>query len=217
MTRPAGDGLTRRRACAPVTRRVRSAARRATGASGQSLVEFALTLPLLILVVLGVVELAYAMIDQHVVTRLAREGSNLISRDASLEEAAGAMRHIASAPVDFDDGSKLIFSVIKRGATTGSANYDRLFLYQRYECGTLPDGSALVTAGSTTFSGPPDYQAPNSDNDAGLQIANLPADLVPARGAMIYVTEIYTRHTRITPLEAFGISVPTTLYSVAYF
>ncbi len=34
---------------------------------------------------------------------------------------------------------------------------------------------------------------------------------------MIYITEIYTRHTLFTPLNRFGITVPQTLYSVAYF
>ena len=34
---------------------------------------------------------------------------------------------------------------------------------------------------------------------------------------MLYVTEIYTRHTLITPFNSFGITVPNTLYSIAYF
>ena len=51
---------------------------------GQSIVEFAIVMPLLLLVSLGVVETSYALLDQHVVTKLAREGSNLISRDTSM-------------------------------------------------------------------------------------------------------------------------------------
>ena len=57
-------------------------------ARGQSIVEFAIILPFLLLIVLGVVETSYALLDQHVVTKLAREGSNLISRDTSLTQAA---------------------------------------------------------------------------------------------------------------------------------
>ena len=45
----------------------------------------------------------------------------------------------------------------------------------------------------------------------------LPPNLAADLGSMIYVTEIYTRHTRITPLDRFGVSVPETLYSIAYF
>ena len=49
--------------------------------SGQSLIEFAIVVPLVLAVALGVIELGYALLDQHVVTKLAREGSNLISRE----------------------------------------------------------------------------------------------------------------------------------------
>ncbi len=36
-------------------------------------------------------------------------------------------------------------------------------------------------------------------------------------GGMLYVTEVYTRHPLITPLDRFGITLPQTLYSIAYF
>ena len=58
---------------------------------GQSLVEFTLVLPLLIVTALGVVEVSYAMLDQHIVTKLTREGSNLISRSTTLGDAANAL------------------------------------------------------------------------------------------------------------------------------
>ena len=42
------------------------------GERGQSVIEFAIMLPLLLVVVLGVVEVSYALMDQHVVTKLTR-------------------------------------------------------------------------------------------------------------------------------------------------
>jgi hypothetical protein len=75
----------------------------------------------------------------------------------------------------------------------------------------------LTTAGTGSFGPAPDYQAVNSDTNTGLRVTNVPANLIAVRGGMLYVTEIYTRHTLITPLERFGISVPQTLYSIAYF
>ena len=36
-------------------------------------------------------------------------------------------------------------------------------------------------------------------------------------GGMTYITEVYTTHILITPLDRFGITVPGTLYSIAYF
>ena len=51
---------------------------RLASARGQSLLEFALIMPLILVVALGVVEVGYALLDQHVITKLTREGSNLL-------------------------------------------------------------------------------------------------------------------------------------------
>jgi hypothetical protein len=185
-------------------------------ARGQSLVEFAIVMPLVLVIAMGVIEASYALLHQHVVTKLTREGSNLISRDTSLQDAAAAMRSMSTAPVDFDNGSKLIFSVIKDVATTGSSNFGQPVLYQRYEYGTLGRHSTLTTRGSGSFGSGPDFEATNSDNDTSLQITNLPPNLVTT-GGMLYITEIYTSHPLITPLDRLGITMPTTLYSIAYF
>ena len=186
--------------------------------SGQSLIEFALVLPLVLLVALGVIETSWALLDDHVVTKLSREGSNLISRDTTIQDATTAIRQMASRPVNFDDGSStVIFSVIKRGAITGTANYNKAFLYQRYVYGSFPGTSQFSTAGSGSFGGAPDYMANNPDTDASLQITNAAATLVPNPGQLIYVTEVFSRHSLLTPLDHFGISMPTTLNSVAFF
>jgi hypothetical protein len=191
--------------------------RRARDSRGQSLVEFSLVLPLLLLLAYGVSEIGYLLLDQHVVTKLTREGSNLISRNTTLADAVTAMTSMSARPVDFSTRSKVIFSVLKKGATTGTANYDQIFLYQRHEYGSLANGSKLATRGGGTFSGPPDYQAANADSNTGLQVTNVPANLITPRGGMVYVTEIYTTHQLLTPIANWGVSVPTTLYSIAYF
>ncbi len=189
--------------------------RRLSGESGQAVLEFALVVPLVLVLVLGVVEVSYALLDQHIVTKLTREGSNLISRDTSLADAATAMRNMSSRPVNFTDGSStVIFSVVKNVATVGASNYGKSVLYARYQYGSYSGSSTLNNPGGSFGSGP-DYEAVNSDNDTSLQITNLPTTLTP--GDMLYVTEIYTRHPIITPFDRFGITVPQTLYSIAYF
>jgi hypothetical protein len=190
---------------------------RVSSARGQSIIEFALILPLLMVIVLGVVEVGSALLDEHVVTRLAREGSNMISRNTTIQDAVTAMRTMSSRPVDFSSGSKVIFSVVRRGATTGTPNFDQMILYQRHQYGSAPGVTAVGTAGAGSFGGAPDYIANNSDNDTGLRVTTLPANLVTVRGGMIYITEIFTSRTRITPLDRFGVNVPQTLYSIAYF
>jgi TadE-like protein len=185
---------------------------------GQSVMEFALIMPLILMVVLALIELSVVILDKHAITRLAREGSNLISRDTTLEDARRAMTGLSSRPVNFATNSTVIFSVLKRGSRTGTTNFDRLYLYQRHKYGALPNDSVLSPAGTVTPGGPPNYEFANPDNNGSLQITNAPPALVVSRGGMIYVTEIYTTHELYTPLTNFGFfTVPTTLYSIAYF
>ncbi len=159
---------------------------------------------------------SYALLDQHVVTKLTREGSNLISRDVSLQDAATAMVTMSSPPVRFPAGATIIFSVIKQGTTTGTSNFGQNVLYQRYQYGSLAATSRLTTSGAGGFGAAPDYIANNSDSDTRLRVTNLPTGLMAA-GGMVYVTEIFTTHALLTPLGGLGINVPTTLYSIAYF
>ena len=184
--------------------------------SGQSLVEFAMTLPLFLLMVLGVIEVSYALYDQHIITRLSREGSNLISRDTTLQDAGTAMISVASPPVNFQgNGSKLIFSAIRR-ATSGR-NAGQPILYQRYEIGGLAAQSLLTTRGTGAFGGPPDFVALDPNNDVALQITNLPSSVALSNSGLIFLTEVYNTHALISPFEKFGLRLPATLYSSAYF
>jgi Flp pilus assembly protein TadG len=185
---------------------------------GQGLIEFALLMPLILGVALGVIEVGYALLDQHVVTKLTREGSNLISRDVTIDDAATAMTKMSSRPVNFSTGARLIFSVLRKGATTGTTNYNQIILYQRYETGALTGfSSKLTTRGTGSFHGAPNYDAFNSDTDASLQLSPLPANIQMPTGGLLYVTEIYSSHPLITPLDRFGVTVPSTLYSIALF
>jgi hypothetical protein len=187
----------------------------ARGEAGQSLVEFAIVLPFLVLLVFGVIEVSYALLDMHVVTSFSREGSNLISRNTSMQDAVTAMRQMSSRPINLEDGSsKIILSVVRRIGTTGASNYDQNILYQRLEYGTFP-ASSKITGGGGAFGPAPDYQALDPDNDTGLRVGNLPVTL--DRGGTIYITEVYTRHVTLTPLDGLGVHVPDSLYSVAYF
>ena len=202
-------------------RRLRSAsarqARRAASAAGQTLVEMAIVLPIVMMVSLGLVEVSYAVLHQHVISRITREGANLISRDVSLLDATTAIKSMSTTPVDFDNGSQLVLSVLKKGSVVGSANYDKVVLYQRYHIGTLGSASTLTTRGPAVFGPAPDFRVANSDTDMNLQIANLPANVDITRGGLLYVAEVFTEHERLTPLDKFGITIPTTLQSIAYF
>jgi Flp pilus assembly protein TadG len=103
------------------------------GENGTSLIEFSMVLRLILITLLGLVEVSYALLDQHIVTKLTREGSNLISRDTDLPTAANVLKGMSTRPVNFDDGSsKVIFSVIKNVSTTSATNYNQPVVYARY-------------------------------------------------------------------------------------
>ena len=182
---------------------------------GQSLVEFAIVLPVLVVIVFGVIEISYALLDLHVVTSFSREGSNLISRNTALQDAVTALRQMTARPIDLDDGSsKIILSVVRNVGTTGAANYGQNILYQRVEYGTFAASSRL-TGGNGARGPAPDYQALDPDNDGALRVGNVPVTLTT--GGTIYITEVYTRHMTLTPLHALGVRLPDRLYSIAYF
>lgn len=191
--------------------------RPAAGERGQTLVEMAFVLPITMMVSLGLVEVSYAVLHQHVISRITREGANLISRDVSLLDATTAIKSMSTTPVDFDNGSQLVLSVLKKGAVVGTANYDKVVLYQRYAIGTLGTPSTLTTAGNGSFGGAPDFKAFNSDTDTNLRITNLPANVDISRGGLLYVAEVFTSHAPLTPLNQFGVTVPPTLRSIAFF
>jgi len=184
---------------------------------GSSVIEMAMVLPLLVVIVLGVVEVSYALLDQHVVTKLTREGSNLISRETSLADATNALKSMSGRPVNFSTNSKVIFSVVRRGATTGTNNYDKDVLYQRYEYGAIAGASRISTRGAGSYGAGPEYAATNADGDSNIQVTNMPAGVVLSTCGTLYITEIFSTHELITPFDKFGVTVPKTLYSIAYF
>jgi hypothetical protein len=199
-------------------RRVRQLSSRwASGTGGASLIEGAIVLPLFILIASGIVEVGFALRDQQVISRLSREGANLISRDVTLEDAAAAVSGMSTEPLNFDNGTKVILSVLKRGGAIGTANYNTLVLYQRVEYGNHPGHSRLLTRGAGSFGPGPEYIAVNSDSDTSLQVTNAPAGLVTVSGGLIYVSEVLTSYRLQTPVATFGVAVPTELYSIAYF
>jgi len=186
-------------------------------ASGQTIIEMAFVLPVLLVVSLGVVELSYALLHQHVISRITREGANLISRDVTLLDASNALKAMSAAPVNFANGSQLVLSVLKKGSTVGTANFDKVVLYQRYAIGTLGTPSTLSTTGPAPVGPAPDFLTSNTDTNMNLRISNLPANVDVTRGGLLYVAEVFTQHAPLTPLNQFGVVTPQMLRSIAYF
>ena len=175
-------------------RRQPSAGRSSTQ-RGQSLVEFAIIMPLFLIIVLGIVEVGYALVDQHVTTRMTREGSNLISRDTPLPEAAAALRSMTSAagqfrrrqleadPLGAEAGRDHRHGQLRQDLPLSALRVRQLSRHQQADDARAPARSA----GPTT-------RPPTRTATPGLQLTSGPANIVGVRGGLIYVTEIYTRH-----------------------
>ena len=183
---------------------------------GQSIVEFAMVLPFMLTLVLGIIEVGYALYENHIIIAMAREGSNLISRQSTLSEAEAAIVTASSGPVNLSNDGKLIFSVVRLG--TGGANLNQAIISQRHVVGTINANSVLGDPPTSAYDNGPNYTAKNPDNDLSVRVSGpLPNGLTLTAGQSFYITEIYTTRQAITPFEKFGIALPTRLYASAYF
>jgi Flp pilus assembly protein TadG len=192
------------------------------GVRGQSLMEFALVLPIMLLLTLGVIEVGYALYVGHLLAKLTREGSNLTSRQTYIQDAESALLAGSSAPLNLNSASgKLIFSAVTLG--TSGTNNGKIIIIKRRTVGTL-SGSKSAVDGTvsppvSSYNGTPDYTAKDSNNDAAIQGATtLPNGMVLSAGQVLYVTEIFTSRGDLTPFSRFyKWALPTKLYSAAYF
>lgn len=64
---------------------------------GQAMLEFAIVMPVLLLIVIGVIAVAYMLVAQQVVTYAAREGARIGSQTNSNEQILGAIEEAVGA------------------------------------------------------------------------------------------------------------------------
>jgi len=179
--------------------------------AGQALFEFGVTLPILMALVLGVIEFGYALFQIQLVTSMAREGSNLIARQVTINDAEAAIQTM-SGLVRFDTNSTLIFSVVRLGV--GGANNNVPIIVQRHTMGAFAASSVLGDPPQSAYEGSPDYNALDPDNDETIRVSGaLPNGLTLMPGESVYVTEVFTQRTSIVPF----LPLPATLRASAYF
>src|SRR5437899_1985046 len=178
--------------------------------AGQALFEFGITLPILMALVLGVIEFGYALFQVQLVTSMAREGSNLIARQVTIDDAEAALGAM-SGLVRFDANSTVILSVVRLGV--GGANNNVPVIIQRHSVGRVAASSVLGDPPQSAYQGPPDYNAINP-NDNSIRVSGvLPNGLTLTPGESVYVTEVFTQRTSIVPF----MPLPAMLHASAYF
>ncbi len=177
---PIGEDGANRRVRRPILRDRR----------GQALVEFALLVPVLLLLLCGVIEIGRMLETNHIMSALTREGANLASRGASMEDALTILRTNQAA-------SGL--------GNVGGAVVSRLVVDQN----GIPIVEAQITsAGYENASrvAPQDSVA-QAYTGAGL-----------TNGYRYYVVEMFIPYTPITPLSNFMAGfIPERLYDRSLF
>lgn len=156
---------------------------------GQSLVEFALLTPLLLIILLGVIEFGRAIDAAHSMASLSREGANIAARGTPLDTVVAVV---------LANGSDLVLA-LSGGVVASEVRVDT--------------GAASVTAQahSAGFAG---RSRMGRVGDRALALDSL--GLID--GQTHYIVEIFHHHTAVTPLQhLLGFGVPDTLYDRAVF
>lgn len=107
------------------------------GRKGQGLVELVVALPFLILLVFGILEISRLLEQQHAISGLTREGANIASRGATLQQALESTRDAQAAGGFGTDGavvvSRLVVDdglpyVVEQVASEGAGHTSRVAL-----------------------------------------------------------------------------------------
>ena len=157
--------------------------------NGQDLVELTMLTPLLLLIVFGIVEFGNILDSQQALSYLTREGANIASRGAGLDEVL-ATTLTNGAEIQLD--------------TRGGAIVTKI----RFE-----DSVAEVESQITS----PGYAMASRIGGPGDQVGSM-SDLALGEGSSLYVVEVFYRRPMLTPVMAFfSGTIPEVMYDRAVF
>jgi Flp pilus assembly protein TadG len=168
---------------------------------GQALLELLPVISILLILGFGAIDLSRAIWQLQVISSLTREGSNLASRNTSPQLTLTAVVNDGAVLNLATNGEVIVTSVDNEG-TSGHAKF---FVTGQWVTGGLGLGSKV---GKYTGHG------------QGTDKATLPTETpdVPVPGGTVFITEVYSSYSPITPLGAFvKLVFPSTLYDIAYF
>jgi hypothetical protein len=169
--------------------RVRS--RFVIGCRAQSTIEFAFTLPLLLLLALGVFEFGRAIQAKNIVTNMSREGTNLASRSSGdIQDIMNALANTAQ-PLDMSKYGMFYITKVS-GMSDGQIEVVTQYRWLSATVSPLP-ASKVLNSCTRVAQDPPGVCTPNPRPLASLSALNLTrGDL--AAGKVAYVTEVFYRY-----------------------
>jgi hypothetical protein len=180
---------TRTRANGRARRAARGLTRLFPSDSGQGVAEFALALPIILIILLGMVEFSNAYDQVHGLAGLSREGANIAARGTGLSEVLTTV---------VANGETLDLS------TDGGAIVSRLVVKQ---------GQPVIMAQIATDGY--DKQSRLTDQDVAAEWI---ASAGFAEGSTHYTVEVFLNYEPLTPLSRlYGAMAPSQLYERAVF
>jgi len=167
--------------------------KRLSGVRAVAFAEFAVILPVFLVVLLGAVDVGRMIFAQQVVANLSREAANLVSRGASEAEAIAATE-AADDPLDIASAGGIIMSTIRRRSSTDG----RPWIIEQVASGGLP--------GLASRLGRPGGPA------AVPRVQELP------KGLTLRAVEIVHEFAPVLDGSGVGLRIyPSTIYDVAFF
>jgi Flp pilus assembly protein TadG len=175
------------------------------------MVEFALIVPMLLILVSASIDFGRALYTMQVMAELTRQGSNLASRDDTLPNAVSALI-AGESGLNIGTYGEVIITQVTNTGTTASPTYT---MTGQATGGGLVEASRVGTYSSST----------GAKNTATMPAAFVAGTLQASQST--YITEIFYQFTPITPLltltknwpkkGAAGIGLPSMLYDYTYF
>lgn len=161
--------------------------------TGLAVVEFAIVLPVLMIILFGVVDFGRTVLVRQVMINLSREAANLASRGTPLDDAMNAIIQSA-APLDMNEHGRMILSEVVRDVNGNTTISDQRI------AGSLGNGSRVGTG---------------VGNPATLPATDTP---IPLPGQNMFVAEVYYQSPPITPLgNLVNITLGEIFYDAAFF
>ena len=173
--------------------------------SGQALVEFMLVVLILMVLLFGLIDFSRALSTWQIMINVSREGSNLAARGSGtlgsnttqvIQAALGTVVSNA-APLNISQNGVVIITAVENSNGT-------FVVTQQMSLGALTATSKVAPKGTAST--------------PIMPISNNSTVTFPQPNQTTYITEVYYSYSPVTPIGTLvGLTLPSTLYDVAYF
>jgi Flp pilus assembly protein TadG len=175
-------------------------------ASGQSLVELALIMPMLMVFVFGIVDFTRALYYKEVITNLAGEGSAAASRELTTYFPTTVAAVMSDADINMTKNGCVVITQV---TNPSSGKYTVSGQIISNPCNAGASDPSLIGC----------YPPPSGCGNATIPTL-VQTVLQSTTNPTVAITEVFYNYTPITPIGYFMHSnnlLPTKLYAIAYY